>query len=62
MSFPGLPTKLRWPWAKTKGKIPSNNYSIFIDDYFPYVWTKPDQTWKDGLGPRWNLPPEDLKT
>ena len=58
-SFPGLPTKLRWPWAGTGGNLSHYAANALIDVYSPYVWTKSDQIWKRGLGPRWILPPED---
>ena len=50
-----------WPWAHYGGNLFYNAANAFIYIYFPYVWTKPDQIWRDGLGPRWNLPPEDLE-
>ena len=50
-----------WPWAQYGGNLSHYAANTFIDVYSPYVWTEPDQTWKDGLGPRWNLPPEDLE-
>ena len=62
MSHQGCRPTLGWPWAHHQGNLFWNAIIAFTDDYFPYVWTKPDQTWKDGLGPRWNLPPEDLET
>ena len=50
-----------WLWAQRGGNLSHYAANTFIDVYSPYVWTEPDQTWKDGLGPRWNLPLEDLE-
>ena len=48
-----------WPWAQRGGNLHYYAANAFIDIYPPYVWTKSDQIWRGGLGPRWDLPPED---
>ena len=48
-----------WPWAHYGGNLSHYTANALIDVYSPYVWTKSNQIWKRGLGPRWILPPED---
>ena len=50
-----------WPWAQCGGNLHYYTANAFIDVYSPYVWTKSDQIWRGGLGPRWQLQQEDLE-